>query len=291
MMRADAVVLVDADNVLGAERYGHSVPIEDLLINLRGHVGPASEILVFMSQPAQGANRVEHAVAVVKAALIRAQRNVDVALAVRATEVLANVNQLVLVSGDADFVPLLQAARAVRVHTVVVSPATHTSAALALAANQLLDPGELTPQLTGLILAGGGADATAAIIGLFKRARSRVVVIDPWVSKETVRLMAWSPFGVELVLVGARLDPTSLAEVVDVLAGGRGFKLYRSNTVHDRWFSVDNRWWHSGSSLKDLGRKASRISELEHPVEIAETAALLASVAIPANIVAVQAGT
>ncbi len=31
---------------------------------------------------------------------------------------------------------------------------------------------------------------------------------------------------------------------------------------HDRWFRVDDVWWHSGASLKDLGRRFSRISSV-----------------------------
>jgi hypothetical protein len=32
---------------------------------------------------------------------------------------------------------------------------------------------------------------------------------------------------------------------------------------HDRWFRVDDEWWHSGASLKDLGLRVSRISKVD----------------------------
>jgi hypothetical protein len=48
---------------------------------------------------------------------------------------------------------------------------------------------------------------------------------------------------------------------------------------------VRGRWWHSGGSLKDLGRRVSRISEVENPKEIADMGELLTTLAIPTNAV------
>jgi uncharacterized LabA/DUF88 family protein len=57
----------------------------------------------------------------VKANVIRADRNVDLVLAVHAMEDIRRVKTFVLVSGDADFVPLLVAARRADVWSVLVS--------------------------------------------------------------------------------------------------------------------------------------------------------------------------
>jgi hypothetical protein len=77
-----------------------------------------------------------------------------------------------------------------------------------------------------------------------------------------------------------------LDEAADVIAGGRSLRIYTDATVHDRWFVVDDQSWHSGGSLKDLGRKVTRISEVDE-WEIEKHELLLASLATPANLVVI----
>jgi hypothetical protein len=283
-----AAVVVDADYVLAFERNGYPVRIEDLLIGLRGEFGRASRVAVFLSTriPDASRARVERANLAVSDQPVHVERSVDVALAVYAMHELPKVKQLVLVSGDGDFVPLLQSAQAAGVRAVVVSPATSTHSALALTADQLLEPMELMPGVLGLITTEDGIAITRAISHRFRGARRRVVVIDSWVSEATIRLMAWAPAGTELVLVAGRLNKASLDEAADVIAGGRSLRIYTDATVHDRWFVVDDQWWHSGGSLKDLGRKVTRISEVDE-WEIEKHELLLASLATPANLVVI----
>jgi uncharacterized LabA/DUF88 family protein len=299
-MAERTTVLIDADNyIFGVERSGHALRIEDLLRDLRQRFGRASRILVFMSAPTDRSRprfraaylpradigRVERAASAAAADVVRADRNVDLTLAVYAMEELPRVEQVVLVSGDSGFVPLLRAARTAGIRTVVVSAPPATGAALAVAADELVDPGDLVVRIAGLIAPGGGAVTTARIITLIQAAGRRVVVIDPYISDETVRLMAWSSQEVELVLVGARLPRAAVDEAADIARAGRNLALYRSHDVHDRWFAVDDRWWHSGGSLKDLGLKWSRISQIDEPREKEQTENLLASLTIPANLV------
>jgi len=298
-MAERTTVLVDADNVLGVGRSGHPLRIEALLGDLRQRFGRASRMSVFMSAPADRARpkfraaslppadivRVERAATAAAADVVRADRNVDVTLVIRAMQELPHVEQLVLVSGDADFVPLLRAVRAAGVRTMVVSAAPFTAAALAVVADELVDPDDLVARIAGLIAPGGGDVTLAAIIERIQRADQRVVVIDPYISEKTVRLLAWSSPDVELVLVGARLPRAAVDEAADIVRAGRNLALYRSHDVHDRWFAVDDRWWHSGGSLKDLGRKWSRISQIDEAREKDETEDLLASLTIPANLV------
>jgi uncharacterized LabA/DUF88 family protein len=298
-MAGRTTVLVDADNMLSAEHAGHLLRFEVLLSDLRQRFGRTSRMWVFTSartdrrrSAQRGASplwadivRVDGAALAAGADVIRADRDVDLALAVHAMEELRDVKQVVLVSGDGGFVPLLRAVQRADVRIIVVSPAPITAAALAVVADELVDPGDLVVRITGLIAPGGGAVTTERIIRLVQGAMRRVVVIDPYISEETVRLVAWSSPGVELVLIGAKLPQAALRESADIVSAGRSLALYRSNDVHDRWFCVDDRWWHSGGSLKDLGRKWSRISQIDEPGEIEETEELLASLTIPANLV------
>ena len=167
--------------------------------------------------------------------------------------------------------------------TVLVSPDLRTSAALAVAADGRIDPGNLVEQAEGLIGPGSGESTTKQVIKLMGEASLRLVVIDPYVSEETVRLMAWSKPGAKLVLVSKKFSEATLQEAAHLVMAGRDLALYKSDAIHDRWFSVDGRWWHSGGSLKDLGRKWTRISEIDQPEEIDQTEQLLGSLTIPAN--------
>lgn len=298
-MSLPTAILVDADNVIAGEHSGARPRIEDLLAGLRQRFGQASLMSVFFTGPPTGRSlrrqrnvlsapqiaRIEQAALAVKANVIRADRNVDLVLAVHAMEDIRRVKTFVLVSGDADFVPLLVAARRADVWSVLVSSPQGTSVALALAADERVDPFDLVDRVTGLIAPGDGEAATGAIIRWIQRASLRVAIIDPWVSEETVRLLAWSNPGVKLMLVGTRFTESAISESRDIARAGRNLALFKSTAVHDRWFSVDDHWWHSGGSLKDLGRKWTRISEIAEPGEIERTERLLESLAIQENIV------
>ena len=57
----------------------------------------------------------------------------------------------------------------------------------------------------------------------------------------------------------------------DQLHAGVSTLSNRRQSWRDRWFSVDDRRWHSGGLPKDLGRKWTRISQIDHPGQLTET--------------------
>jgi hypothetical protein len=193
--------------------------------------------------------------------------SVDVVLAVRAMEVLPTVDRLVLASGDGDMVSVLEAANRAGVHSIVVSRAEHTAVALSLVADDLIDPADLRYVLEGLITPGDGDTAKRAVMSQFGRATREIVVIDPYIGSGAIRLLAWAAPDIRLVVVGTRIDEEAREKARLLRHSGRDIRLIHQATVHDRWFRVDDRWWHSGSSLKDLGRKYSRISNIDEPAE------------------------
>ena len=46
---------------------------------------------------------------------------------------------------------------------------------------------------------------------------------------------------------------------------GRSIRLYRTKDNHDRFLGVDEEWWHSGHSFKNLGDKDSMLSKVANP--------------------------
>jgi hypothetical protein len=267
-------ILVDVDNAVAGTK-GQEMPVlSDLLEGLRDRFGRDAAMLLVATQQVDD----QASVALRKVAdrlgadltLVPRQRfgsSVDVVLAVRAMEVLPTVDRLVLASGDGDMVSVLEAANRAGVHSIVVSRAEHTAVALSLVADDLIDPADLRYVLEGLITPGDGDTAKRAVMSQFGRATREIVVIDPYIGSGTIRLLAWAAPDIRLVVVGTRIDEEAREEARLLRHSGRDIRLIHQATVHDRWFRVDDRWWHSGSSLKDLGRRYSRISNIDEPEE------------------------
>lgn len=143
-MAGRVAILIDAENVLAAERHSEDVKIETLVSDLRAHYRPVAHLQTFLGirAPAGVLHRL-HALNVQTIV----SRGIDSHLALAAVagmELLEDVDELVLVSGDADFVPLLGAAERAGKRTIIVSPIRQTSAALATVANERLTPDQLT---------------------------------------------------------------------------------------------------------------------------------------------------
>ena len=274
---ADRVaVVVDADNVLASAVPSADVSPEQLLQRLTEHFAPI-EHAIFASRHLGTESAFQSAAHNLLYTTNLVPRNVDVAIAVWGMQVLERVDQLVVVSGDPDFVPLLQAVMRTGKKATIVSPIDRMSGALALPGVERLTPQDLSPAVIvdGLVIPGDGADKLEEIARLFKRARRRVVVLDPWTSEVTIRLMAFSESVVELVLVTGRLHPSTKIEAEAVLSAGRKLGVYQSLELHDRFFASDERWWQSGGSLKDLGKKVSRIAEIQKQSDRADLELLL----------------
>jgi hypothetical protein len=129
---------------------------------------------------------------------------------------------------------------------------------------------ELSYVAQGLISPGDATKATRALTEQFARATREVVVIDPYVGVGTVRLLAWVPSTVDVTVIGSKVEDEASDEARTLRASGRHIRIVKVATdamSHDRWFRVDDAWWHSGASLKDLGRRFSRISSIDEEAE------------------------
>jgi hypothetical protein len=273
---ARTVILVDAENVLAGEAMRQDAKFEHLIADLREHFQPVDQLVVVTgSRSGVWRSRVAQLAERLMATTIVTRSNPDVVLAVEGMRLMPQLDHLVLVSGDSDLLALVQAAREQGKQVSVVAPAVATSAALAVTATSRLEPSQLTPSVAGLVAPGQGDDSTNAIVRLFQQAEKRIVVIDSYSSKETVRMMAFGNPGVDLILVVGKLTRDTEEEAAELVAAGGRMSLYRSKDVHDRWFAVDDKWFHSGGSLKDLGRRWTRLAKIENPTERADTEALL----------------
>jgi hypothetical protein len=209
----------------------------------------------------------------------RGSSSVDVMLAVQVMEAIPDgVDRVVFASLDRDLVAVIPALKRAGIFTTLLTPPDHAPTQLALAADELVDMTTLTYVAEGLIGPGAATKATAAITDRFGGATRDIVIIDPYVDAGTIKLLLWVGPPVDVTVVGSRIRADARAEADTFRANGRRIRIVRvprGLMPHDRWFRVDDGWWHSGASLKDLGRRFSRISSVDE-AERADHDAILA---------------
>ncbi|MEV7099511.1 hypothetical protein AB0M80_42475 [Amycolatopsis sp. NPDC051045] len=181
-------------------------------------------------------------------------------------------DRLVVVTTDFAYAPLLRYARSCEVSTTLIAPATSRSYLLAREAGERIDYRQIdSPRpLRGLISPGETDGTMTALKEEFANARENIYVIDPYIDIDTVRLATWLQPDVDLVFISQRFYPGTFAEVAALKSVDVNAKLLKlpQNLVHDRWLRLDGKWLHSGSSIKDIGRKYCRISEVVDKEEI-----------------------
>ncbi len=278
----NSVVMVDVDNVLASYVVDDGASLPELLASLADQIGDQVRfLLVATDRDAESSALLAEIASAVDAELVLVPRrprgsHTDVELAVCAVGALSDAETLVLMSGDSDFVAVLEEARRSGVRTIVVAPPTRTAVRLALAADECIDATDLRVALQQLVTPG---DSTAgrSLMARFTSASHEIALIDPYVGRETIRLLAWVRPSVQTVVIGTTIDSEARSDVQAMREGGRQIRLVRAGRIHDRWFRIDGSWWHSGGSLKDLGRKYSRISAIEAPSEVAAHEAMLST--------------
>ncbi len=277
-------VVIDVDNVLYWSPPRSVATLTDLVRAVRERFGAAADIrLVATEAPTSdtAALRDEAMRVGAQLTLVPPERgsSVDVVLAIQIMEAIPDgVERLVFASLDRDLVAVIPALKRAGIYTILLSPPDHVPLQLALAADELIDMTELSYVAQGLISPGAATKATRAITEQFARATREIVIIDPYVGRETIRLLTWVPSTVDVTVIGSRIEADAAVEARTLRAHGRHIRVVRvpaSAMSHDRWFRVDDAWWHSGASLKDLGRRFSRISKVDD-AESAEHDAMLA---------------
>lgn len=265
-------VVIDADNVLYWGPPRSVLTLTNLVRAVRERFGTAADIrVVATDRPASdmAALRDEATRSGAQLSLVppKQSSSVDVMLVVQAMEAISDeTERVVFATLDRDILAVIPALKRAGIYTILLSPPDRVSLQLALGADELIDMTELTYVAEGLIGPGAAAKATRAVTEQFARASRDIAIIDPYVDVGTIKLLAWVSPAVDATVVGGRVSADARAEADILRAHGRRVRIVRvpaSAMSHDRWFRVDNAWWHSGASLKDLGRRFSRISAVD----------------------------
>lgn len=215
-------------------------------------------------------------------------KGLDVLIGVKGADLLPQVDQLVLISGDADLVPLLDRAREAGKPAVLLSLPFAASQTLVRAATKFIS---LEHFLSGTSLVITNAPALPRQAGtapttlpdelyvakgeyvepyllirrLFSDAKRALIVIDPYVNEQIFEMIALIPATAEVLIITDedKVKPADYKILVRKhRREGRKIRIFHSKDVHDRFVKRDDEWWHSGATLKDLGSKDSIIRKL-----------------------------
>lgn len=257
-----STVVVDGENWYHlATRILTGHTIDDLLDALRQRY-PGSRIVIFTSQLLPR-DVIDSAATRVGAEVRAVEKGhyLDVEMAAYATELIPDVEELVLASADRAFLSVIKKAKTAGVVSVLLARPESTPIELIIAADTVVDVRMILKPIEGLISPGDAPSLAKLLSDAFMAANQEIVILDPYVGPETVRLLALAPTATRLLVVG-QLIAGAREELRTLRAAGREISVIDNRKFHDRWFRIDGYWWHSGGSLKDIGNKFSRVSAL-----------------------------
>lgn len=232
----------------------------------------------------------------VKASMLREGEGyaagVDVLLAADAMATSRSFDRIVLLSGDADFVPLLQALRVAGKTTVLASLPIVTSGKLIRAADQFVNLEGLISQSTVVgpvpkrtVLSATDERAVETfylekglyyanytkIRNLLRSAKRSMCLVDAYINDEVLQTLSTLDPAVAVRIVTKRIEGADFFVLLRRLKReGRDINIYRSTTFHDRFLRIDDDWWHLGHSIKDLGSGNAVLSKISEPSVLAK---------------------
>lgn len=219
-------------------------------------------------------------------------KGIDVGLAVDAVSLPPEFDRIVLVSGDNDFVPVLEAAKTAGRSTVVIALPVAAGTALMRAAHRFIsledllsDPIALleAPAVLGtpppkeeiknqlLIRKGDHVAAYMVFRRILLKAKRELVVFDPYVSDQLPTMFRLLDKAIQITLFTDKVGVPDFCILIKKLRlEGRPVAVFRLKDVHDRFIRTDAEWWMSGHSIKDTGGKYSFISRVTDSTATAE---------------------
>lgn len=126
-----------------------------------------------------------------------------------------------------------------------------------------LEEGETTTNETKIFFDGQFFDATSYIVGIVKTAKSKIVLVDGYVSNETLDILSNKISGVHLTVVTYSSSQLSNKEITSFNKQYGNLSVYKTQAFHDRFLIVDDtKCYQIGSSIKDAGNKCFAILEI-----------------------------
>lgn len=119
------------------------------------------------------------------------------------------------------------------------------------------------PPVEGVFSDGQIFDAYTFACDLIRSARSRLVLIDNYVDDTVLEMFTKRQQGVDATIYTAKITPTLRLDAARHNAQYPPLMLQTCRNFHDRFLLVDDKVYHVGASLKDLGKRLFAFSLLE----------------------------
>ena len=119
------------------------------------------------------------------------------------------------------------------------------------------------PPVEGVFSDGQIFDAYTFACNLIRSARSRLVLIDNYVDDTVLEMFTKRQQGVDATIYTAKITPTLRLDAARHNAQYPPLTLQTCRNFHDRFLLVDDKGYHVGASLKDLGKRLFAFSLLE----------------------------
>ena len=114
-----------------------------------------------------------------------------------------------------------------------------------------------TPELPneGVFFDGQIFDAFKLVMQLIKSAEHRIILIDNYINEEILTMFDQRANGVTACIYTARIDSAMQLAIQRHDAQYDSIPVNVFRMSHDRWLIIDDKVYHFGASLKDLGKK------------------------------------
>lgn len=107
-------------------------------------------------------------------------------------------------------------------------------------------------------------DAYSLIIGIIKRAKNKILIIDNYIDDSILEMLQKKNKNVEVIILTIQNNKLTKLDIQKFNKQYPTLKIAYTNKFHDRFIVIDNKeLYHCGASLKDLGKKCFAISKIE----------------------------
>ncbi|MDP3899987.1 MAG: NYN domain-containing protein [bacterium] len=213
-------------------------------------------------------------------------KGLEVQLSVDAMQRLPSFKKFVLVSGDGDFAPLLKKIIDNRIDILVISlPFTTGYQLRRIAGGAFLNlevfisERKDTKKLQtfkkeaeverfvdqNYIKKGDSFKSYIKLRNLMESAKNSIIIIDSYVDDQIpLMIQPLKPKISKIIITDT--DRITLVDffvqIKKLKQDGHLIDIYKSKKFHDRFICIDDIWWHSGHSFKNLGEKDSMLSKV-----------------------------
>ena len=119
------------------------------------------------------------------------------------------------------------------------------------------------PPAEGIFFDGQIFDAYEFVCSLIKSAKARIILIDNYVDESVLTMLDKRPAGVSASIFTQKISRQLSLDIAKHDAQYPPIPVHVFSKSHDRFLIIDNRVYHVGASLKDLGKKWFAILEMK----------------------------